>query len=379
MTLIEASLRILHLDSGRELRGGQRQLLLLARGLRARGHDQLIACPNDGPLAERARQDGFNVIALSRDASLVPQVAQLRREVARAGIEILHAHDGRSQTLSALSSLGLKAKRIATRRVTFMPGGPRPKIGLHRLQYGPTCDAIVAVSEFIRNLLVRSGITPAKITVIHDGTEIPAALPDTDARAAARRQWGVDPDAFAIGHVGAFTPEKGQDVLLEAFLQSMPSARYGAAGAMLLLAGEGPESSSAHMSDLLSRAGNRVRMTGWIEDLTPFLAALDLYVMPSRAEGLGSSALLAMAHGLPVVASRVGGLPEVVEEGATGWLVAPASPSDLAAVLADAASDRQRLRRFGERARERAETFSSDIMIQQTESLYLRLTQPDSM
>lgn len=360
------------------MRGGQRQLLLLARGLRERGHDQLIACPDDSPLAERARHDAFNLIALNRGAGLMAQVRSLRREVTRAGIDVLHAHDGRSQTLSALSSLGVEVKRVATRRVTFMPGGPARTIGLHRLQYGPTCDAIVAVSEFIRDLLVRSGITPAKITVIRDGIKLPASLPDAATRARARQQWGIDPDAFVIGHVGAFTPEKGQDVLLEAFLQSMPSAPYGPAGAVLLLAGDGPERSSARMANLLGKAGSRVRMTGWIEDLTPFFAALDLYVMPSRAEGLGSSALLAMAHALALIASRVGGLPEVVNEGNTGWLVAPASPADLAAALADAASDRQRLRRFGERARERAAAFSSDIMVQQTESLYFRLTQPDS-
>lgn len=378
MTFIEASLRILHLDSGRELRGGQRQLLLLARGLRERGHDQLIACPDQCPLAERARRDGFRVIALSRDAGLVSQLRGLRREAARARLQVMHAHDGRSQTLSALSSLGLAVKRIATRRVTFMPGGLGPKIGLHRLQYGPTCDAIVAVSDFIRDLLVRSGIAPAKVTVIRDGIEIPAALPDAAARGLARRKWGLDPDAFVIGHVGAFTPEKGQDVLLEAFIQSMPSAPYGEAGVELLLAGEGPERSSARMTELRGRAGSRVRMTGWVEDLAPFFAALDLYVMPSLAEGLGSSALLAMAHGLPVVASRVGGLPEVVDEGRTGWLVAPGSPADLAAALADAASDRERLRTFGERTRQRATAFSSDIMIRETESLYHRLTQPGS-
>ena len=253
-----------------------------------------------------------------------------------------------------------------------MPGGLGPRIGLHRLQYGPTCDAIVAVSDFIRDLLVRSGIAPAKITVIRDGIEIPAQLPNPNARALARAQWDLEPEAFVIGHVGAFTPEKGQDVLLEAFLRFNLSAPC---GARLLLAGDGQERGSPRISRLLGKAGDSVRWVGWIEDLSPFFPALDLYVMPSRAEGLGSSALLAMAHGLPVVASRVGGLPEVVEEGRTGWLVRPDSPADLAHALADAASDRQRLKQFGKQAREHAAGFSSDIMIRQTESLYFRLTQ----
>jgi glycosyltransferase involved in cell wall biosynthesis len=345
---------------------------MLARGLRERGHDQLIACPSDSPLGERARREGFRVVTFSRDGRLRGTVRELRHEIERSGHQVLHAHDGRSQTLSALASIGFRAKRVATRRVTFMPGGLGPRIGLHRLQYGPTCDAIVAVSEFIRDLLVSSGIAPAKITVIRDGVEIPGQLPDAVMRARARVKWGLDPKAFVIGHAGAFTPEKGQDVLLEAFLRfDAPTPR----SARLLLAGDGPERGSTRINGLLDRAGDSMRWVGWIEDLAPFFAALDLYVMPSRAEGLGSSALLAMAHGLPVVASRVGGLPEVVDEGKTGWLVPPDSPADLAGVLATAASDPQRLKQFGERGRQRAAEFSSDIMIQHTESLYVRLTQ----
>ena len=350
-------------------------MLLLARALRERGHGQLVACPDDSSLGQRARQFGFRVVTFSRRNPLPATIRELRREIARSGFEVLHAHDGRGQTLSALASIGSGAKRVATRRVTFMPAGLGPKMGWHRLQYGPTCDAIIAVSDFIRDLLVRSGIPAAKIAVIRDGIEIPAQLPDARVSALSRVKWGLDPEAFVVGHVGAFTPEKGQDVLLEAFLRFTPPASR---RARLLLAGDGPERRSPRVSGLLTKAGDSVRWVGWIEDLAPFFAALDLYAMPSRAEGLGSSALLAMAHGLPVVASRVGGLPEVVEEGRTGWLVPPDSPGDLADALADAASHPQRLRQFGEQARERAAGFSSDIMIGQTESVYLRLTQAES-
>jgi len=107
--------------------------------------------------------------------------------------------------------------------------------------------------------------------------------------------------------------------------------------------------------------------------LADFFAGLDLFIMPSRAEGLGSSALMAMAYGCAVVASRVGGLPEVVEEGRTGWLVPAESPRDLADAIAAAASDRARLNQFGANARERARQFSSDIMRERSEALYMRL------
>jgi glycosyltransferase involved in cell wall biosynthesis len=228
---------------------------------------------------------------------------------------------------------------------------------------------VITVSGFIRDILVSSGIAWRKIELIPDGIEIPLDLPDASMRAQARREWGLDSEAFVIGHAGAFTAEKGQDVLLQAFLQAaavMP-------GAQLLLAGVGPLRDSPKFSALLGKAQGRARLLGWMEDLTPFFAAIDLYVMPSRAEGLGSSALLAMAHGLPVAASRVGGLSEVVEEGRTGWLVPPDSPPAFAEILVTVASDRDRLRRWGLRGRERACAFGSDIMVSRTEALYRRL------
>jgi glycosyltransferase involved in cell wall biosynthesis len=130
---------------------------------------------------------------------------------------------------------------------------------------------------------------------------------------------------------------------------------------------------SPQITAKVAQAQGRVRLLGYLENISEFLAGLDLFIMPSRAEGLGSAVLLAMTAGLAVVASRVGGLPEVVEEGETGWLVPPNSASALAEAIVAAASDRKRLGELGLRARERARQFSSDIMIERTEALYRRL------
>jgi glycosyltransferase involved in cell wall biosynthesis len=172
-----------------------------------------------------------------------------------------------------------------------------------------------------------------------------------------------------VGHLGAFTPEKGHDTAIEAVRlasEKLPNAR-------LLLVGEGPPEMTARIREQARTIGNRVQILGNLEELTGFFAALDLFIMPSRAEGLGSAALLAMAHGKAVVASRVGGLPEVVKEGRTGWLVIPDSPEALAEAILVAASDRERLRAYGEAGREQAREFSSDIMVARTEEVYLQL------
>jgi glycosyltransferase involved in cell wall biosynthesis len=350
-------MRILHLDTGRALRGGQRQLLRLARGLRERQHDQMVVTPEGSDLEACARSEGFQVFANG--------ILQLRQRLLAEAADILHAHDGRGQTISWLASLGLPVRRVASRRVTFLPGAP----ARHRFIYTRTCHAVIAVSEHIRSLLTAAGVPAEKIHVIPDGIEIPPELPSREERARQRRLFDLRDDGFVVGHIGAFTREKGQDLALEAIrriAEKLPSVR-------LLLVGDGPPATMTRIREQARAMGDRVRILGSLEELTGFFAALDLFIMPSRAEGLGSAALLAMAHGKAVIASRVGGLPEVVEEGRTGWLVTPDSADALADAVLIAASDRERLRAYGEAGRERAGQFSSAIMVARTEEVYSHL------
>jgi glycosyltransferase involved in cell wall biosynthesis len=359
-------LRIVHLDTGQELRGGQRQLLRLARELRARGHEQLIVCPEGSVLEQRARAEAWRVFALpAHDPGHANGILQLRQRLLAEPAQILHAHDGRGQTLSWLASLGLPVRRVASRRVTFLPGA----VARHRFIYTRTCHAVIAVSQYVRGLLLDAGVPGEKIEVIPDGIEIPEALPTPEERTRARAQWGFGDQEFVLGHVGAFTPEKGQDTAIDAMqllFEELPEAR-------LLLVGSPPRELVARIEEGIRSAGGRVRLLGNLEDLSDFFAGIDLFLMPSRAEGLGSAALLAMARGRAVVASRVGGLPEIVEAGRTGWLVQPGSPRELADAVVAAASDRARLAEFAAHARERARQFSNDRMAAKTETLYQRL------
>ncbi len=359
-------LRIVHLDTGRELRGGQRQLLLLARELRARGHGQLVVCLEGTKLELRARAEGFSTFALpAYDPWHAHGIIQLRQHLKLEPADVLHAHDGKGQTVSWLASLGMPTRRVASRRVTFLPSRRLD----YRLKYDRTCDGVIAVSEFVRGLIIAAGVPESKVEVIPDGIEIPAQPHNLEALRQSRARWNFAEDDFVIGHVGAFTPEKGQTLAIKAIEQlaeRIPHAR-------LFLVGDGPLRRSADFVKQLDRAGNRVRIESYIENLEEFFAAIDLFIMPSLSEGLGSSALLAMAHGLPVVAARVGGLPEIVQEGVTGWLVEPGSIKGLADGILEAFSDAARRRAFGQRARESVARFSSNIMAEQTEAFYRRL------
>ena len=153
---------------------------------------------------------------------------------------------------------------------------------------------------------------------------------------------------------------------MQMLVHSLPQAR-------LLLAGDGPALSSPGVARRYAALGERVSLCGAVQHPEEFFSALDLFIMPSKSEGLGSSALMAMSYGLPVVASRVGGLPEVVEEGRTGWLIEPGSPAALAEAIIAAEADRARLQQWGLNGRERARLFTIDIMVRRTEALYRRL------
>ncbi len=358
-------LKIIHLDTGDDLRGGQQQLLMLASGLAARGHKQLIVTMDGTTLEARARKGGVRVFALPRhDPAGAHGIFQLRQVLLAEPFQVLHAHDGKGQTISWLASLGMNVARVASRRVTFVP----PRRIDTRLKYGRTCDAVIAVSGFIKRLLVDAGVPETRIEIIPDGVEIPEKLPDASARARVRSEWQIGAEEFVAGHLGAMTQEKGQTIALQAaarLQESLPQAR------LVLATGE-------LRSISLPRPPN-VRVLPYQTKLADFFAGLDLYLMPSLAEGLGSSALVAMAYEIAVVATRVGGLPELIEDGATGWLIPPGSPEALADAIAHAASDRARLHKMGIKARQRAKQFSSTLMVERTEALYEKLVQEESL
>jgi glycosyltransferase involved in cell wall biosynthesis len=358
-------LRILHLDTGRSLRGGQQQLLLLARGLRERGHTQLIVCPQDSPLEADARALELPTLTLPlRDPGHARGIRRLRRELRKNRFDVIHAHDGGGQTIAWLASIGINLRRIASRRVTFLPSR---KID-YRLKYQYTAHVVIAVSEFVKRIAISAGVDPSKIEVIPDGIELPEEVPGPEARSQTRERWGLSVNHFVVGCLGSFAPEKGLDLAERAFClaaQKLPRARM-----ILAVQQASRPHRHAHTS---GENDNRIVRVGYQRNLVEFFAGLDLFLMPSRSEGLGSSALLAMAHGIPVVATRVGGIPEIVLDGKTGWLVEPESAEALAEAILKAARNPDRLREAGVNGRLHAEKFSGEKMTARTEALYCRL------
>ena len=360
-------MRVLHLDSGADWRGGQQQVLYLAEGLKSFPVEQHLIVRAGSSLSKRLQPLGLPVIALPFHSEWGPlSLFGLLGVIRKTRPQVIHAHDSRTLGMAVLlKAAGCYFHLVASRRVAF-PLNANP---LWRLKYQKFPDRIIAVSRHIRELLVQQGIAPGKVQVIHDGLLLPVT-PGPEERRSARRHFGLADGELLIGTAGQFTREKGHEVLIRAF-RAMADQQP---GIRLLLLGDGPLRS--RLSDLARSLGlqDKVLLQRADCDLGKVFPALDLFVYPSLVEGLGSVLLLAMAYRIPVCASRTGGIPELVVQGETGFLVPPGEPSSLAEQVLKILRKPDGLKEMVERAYQRVNSeFNAARMVSQTFNVYTNL------
>ena len=342
----------LHIDTARTWRGGQNQVLLLMRRQRGAGHEAHLAAPRDSALFERARGEGFPVHPLGSVLALARIQRALRPDV-------VHWHAAKAHSIGALATLLAPGPaRVLSRRVVFPVRG---SIG-SRLLYALPIDRILAISNAVKEALVRSGVEGGKIEVVPSGIELGTPLPASERNELRRSLRTEDDDIVGIT-VAALDEGKGHRELLEAMARTP--------GPKLWIAGDGPLRSRFEAA--ARPLGDRVQFLGFRADISSLLRAADFFVLATRSEGLGSSVLEAMAAGLPVVATRVGGIPETVVDGRTGILVPPDDPAALANALARMAGDRGLRVEMGREGLSRAAAFSADRTAEGTERVYREL------
>jgi glycosyltransferase involved in cell wall biosynthesis len=349
-------MRILHVDPERGWGGGEVQVTTLLRELDRRGHVSTLAADGRGPLLRAAGEIGVATVPLGiRNNFDVGAGLRLRRLV--HGHDVVHFHTARAHAM-APACRGLGARLIVTRRMDYVPaGGPYA-----RYLYNRAVDAVIAISEGVRDALVRGGVERDRIRVVPSGIDVERLAPAPEARAALRREWGIGPDVVAVLMLGALERRKGHAVLLGAVAELGDDLRY-------VFCGDGSE--RAALESAAAPFRGRVVFAGHRRDVAACLAAADVVAMPSLHEGLGVAALEAMAAARPVVASRVGGLGEVVVDGETGVLVPPSDPPALAAGLARLAHDPGLRARYGAAGRARVlALYSSARMAEGTLACY---------
>lgn len=348
-------LRVLHIDSGRKWRGGQRQVLLLASGLMRRGHEPLIIAPPDSPLLRRAALAGLEAEPTPMQADLDLRAARsVRKRIRDFDADIVHAHDARSHAIARVSLIGRKGPPlVVTRRVPFVPKAAR-------LKYGNRVTRFVAVSNAVKNAMIEGGIEPHRIIVVHSGVEAPPA-------ALVPRRWreelGWPVNSVICGVVGAMTAEKGVASLAAIAAHLEPAARKRAR--ILLLGG--------NRDGRVEIGGVAGFSAGFVEDIIPAVAGMDVLWHPSRAEGLGTAVIDSMAVGVPPVAFAVGGIAEVVEHEVSGLLVTPGDLAGFTRAAQLLIDDEAARAQLAAAARLRARMFSAETMTRETETVYYQL------
>ena len=357
----------LHVDTARTWRGGQNQVLLTVLGLRARGHRVTLVVHPDGELRRRAADAGEVVPLAPRMEMDLAAAWKLSRLLRERQPDIVHAHDAHGVATAALAvslaGAALRTRLVVARRVDFHIG----RNAFSRWKYRQV-DCFICASAFIKSMLIDDGLPADRITVVYEGIDLAqvAAAPPLNVHT----EFWLPHNAPVVGNVAALVPHKGQRFLIDAaarVVRKVPDARF-------LIAGEGELEDTLRHHIKHANLEKHVLLTGFRSDVLSLHKGFDVFVMSSISEGLGTSALDAMACGRPVVATRVGGLPEVVDHRETGLLVAARDPSSLADAIIELLQDQGLRERYGHTALERAaQRFNADRMVDETVETYRRV------
>lgn len=342
-----------------QIGGAEVHVLTLCRKLADRGHEVTAVCPRGRALTEELRSRGIKLWAPRTTGKFDPvTLVRLAARLRRQRVDVLHTH---LSTASLLGGISARLAGVATVATVH---------GLNRRTCFMYARRIIAVSHAVAQHLASQGVPESRVQVIYNGVELSRYHQPPDAR-PLRNQLHIPSGDFLIGAVGRLGPEKGHSYLIEATAllvtrESLP--------VRLLIVGEGRNRYALQQTARRCGIADRVLLPGFQRDVMPYQAALDVFCLPSLKEGLSLSALEAMALGKPVIASRVGGTPEVVVDGETGLLVEPANPQALAQALTVLLRNPQRARRMGEAGRARVERlFDLERTVDQIEELYREL------
>jgi glycosyltransferase involved in cell wall biosynthesis len=357
---------ILHTEASNGWGGQEIRILREMTGIRERGYRVLLACPPEAALAARAAAAGFEVLPMAMDKRrMISGVLTLLRRIREHGVDLINTH---SSTDSWIGSIAGRLEHVAVLRTRHISSRLNGNL-FTRLLYGTLCHEVITTGEFIRSQLIRDlKLNPARVRSIPTGISI-SEYAKADG-GGVRRSLGIAADAPVLGIAAVLRSWKGHLVLLDAVKSLLPVFPR----LQLLVAGDGPMRRAIEDRILELQLAENVVMTGHREDIADVVDAFDIAVMASYAsEGIPQFALQAMASAKPVVATRVGGIPEVVLDRETGLLVDPKDPAGLARAVLELLNDAEGRKRMGERGRRRvASHHSFERMLDQMEDCYRR-------
>ncbi len=358
-------LTVMYVDLNTQWRGGQRQILWMAQGLRRHGGRPLLALRPHAVLAQRARAAGLEVVPIDPlIAEWGPMtVMRLRRTVAREGVQILHPQCGHSMALSALAALGTDTRVIFARRVT----SPLRRGAATRSKYGGA-DRFIAECQGWVPALLDAGIDRGRVDVVYSGVDLARAVEPASRTTLA--ELGV-PNGPLVVMVGALTQMK--DPLT--FVRAVDVARRTVPLLQALLVGDGPLRSPVEALIRELGLGDTLHLAGFRSDADSLMCAAQVVVLSSdaSAEGIGGVVIDAISFGRPVAATAAGGVPEVIENERTGLLVPVRDAQALGQAIARLLTDRDLASRLVAAGLARSRDFAIENTVAGTIAVYQQL------
>ena len=362
--------KILHIIGGGEVGGAEQHVLSLLNGLDRTRFEPHLVCLTHGPFAALAQEYGTSTKTLPMRYPLdLSPLPALIRWVRQKEINLVHTHGSRANLLGRLSAKWLGIPSITTVHSSLThdylsPWSARMAIVLDRLTIRLT-SGIITVSEYLaKEVALRGG---RNLETIYNG-HAPISFSDrSSSRHQFRKQWGIPADALILGTIGRLHPTKGQHYMIKAAVKlhsNFPNLH-------LLLIGDGPLRQDLEIE--LRRNNIPYTLTGYLPQAYEALPAMDLFALPSVSEGMGLVLLEAMQAGVPIVASAVGGIPEIIRAGKDGLLVPSGDVNGFTTAFASIFENPTLAKSLVLSGQERWPLFSIDSMIKETEQVYIRL------
>ncbi len=358
------NITVLHTESSKGWGGQEVRTYRESLGLKKLGAKIILLCQPGSKLGEKAAAAGIDVhectMQKSYDFFAIKKIMGL---IKNDMVDVINTHSGRDTLLAGI------AGRLSSRKPVIVRTRHLALPITSTFTYKCLAHKIVAVSEYVRQYLIGEGISLNKISAIRTCVDLTALNP-SEVKASLREELGLDTDTPVVGTVSILRRKKGHHILLDA----IPAVLKEIPDAVFVFAGNGPQ--EKNLSDKIKTLGleNNVFMLGLRDDVPNILKSIDLFVLPTLQEALGTSFLEAMAMEKPVIGTDVGGVSEIVKDGINGFLIKADDASGLASAIIRTLRQDQRGRMMGREGRAMVEkNFSAEKMSEEMYSLYLSL------
>lgn len=358
-------MRILHTESSTGWGGQENRTLNELIAMRERGHELAVVSRPGARIIERAKEAGFETFTVDmRGAADLPAIFRLRSVMKRFRADIVNTHSGRDTQLAGMAArsiLGRRPRIVRTRHLALPITS--------KFSYSVLPHHVVTVSKYVEHYLVEAGIPGERISTVSTGVDF-ARYDRQGVAGDLRKELGLNAETLLIGTVAILRAKKGHADILDAVptvLQRFPDAHF-------VFAGDGAQTANLKARIEADGLVGRVHLLGLRRDVTNVLASLDIFVLPTHQEALGTAFIEAGAMGLPTVATDVDGVPEVVQDGRTGLLVPVRDGKAIAEAICKLLGDPIYRQSMGANAAEFVRRkFSREVMAQGMERLYSQL------